>query len=185
MGESSGARIPGMTKKALAEIAGYSYRQLHNIDTALPKDRKLFVESEDATAKAPRYDLALFVQRWVRFREEASGAAASDDLETVKAKHEAVKMQVTQMKVAQLQREYINAQEVERLWANIAVTVRGRFVTMARKLAPALVMQESPDVIERIIDREVRDTLSLLAETPLPSATEEDTESAGEDDEEA
>ena len=38
--------IPAMTKKELAEVAGYSYRRLHDINPELPKDKKLFVKCE-------------------------------------------------------------------------------------------------------------------------------------------
>jgi ribosomal protein L11 methylase PrmA len=41
-----------MTKKELASIAGYSYRQLYNIDRDLPDNGKLFVEGEGG-----KYDL--------------------------------------------------------------------------------------------------------------------------------
>lgn len=51
-----------LTKKELATVAGYSYRRLHDIDMGLPEDGKLFVKGEGG-----KYDLALFVQRWVRY----------------------------------------------------------------------------------------------------------------------
>ena len=59
-------------------------------------------------------------------------------------------------------------QDVSRLWLNIASLVQNRFVTLARKLAPALVSIDNPDTIEAIIDRDVRDALNMIANTPLP-----------------
>ena len=47
-----------MTKEELAQIAGYSYRQLYNINKELDDDKKIFVKGE-----GKGYDLALFVQR--------------------------------------------------------------------------------------------------------------------------
>ena len=80
-----------MTKKELANIAGYTYRRLHDIDRDLPDNKKLFVESEGG-----KYDLALFVQRWVKYNVE-NEAGDEDDLDLVKARHEAVKMQKTEL----------------------------------------------------------------------------------------
>ena len=67
-----------MTKKELATVAGYSYRQLYNIDRDLPEGRKLFVKSEEG-----KYDLAIFVQKWVAYNisREASDDA---DIDTIK-----------------------------------------------------------------------------------------------------
>ena len=44
-----------------------------------------------------------------------------------------------------------------------------------------LVMIDSPDRIEEIIDRDVRDALSMIANTPLPG--EETTQTPDEEDE--
>ncbi|MBR6224322.1 MAG: hypothetical protein IKR02_01210, partial [Firmicutes bacterium] len=61
--------IPSMTKKELATIAGYTYRRLYDIDRDQPPDRKLFVESEGG-----KYDLAVFVQRWVEYNVQNENA---------------------------------------------------------------------------------------------------------------
>jgi hypothetical protein len=153
-----------LTKKELASIAGYSYRQLYNIDRDLPKDNKLFVISE---ADGKKFDLAIFVQRWVLYNKNTAQEEA-EELSAVKAKHEAIKMEKTEIEVERLKGEYVNVQEVSRLWLNIASLVQNRFVTLARKLAPALVSIDDPETIEEIIDRDVRDALNMIANTPLP-----------------
>lgn len=165
-----------MTMKALAAIAGYSYRRLHDIDRDLPKDKKLFVTSE---ADAKKYDLAFFVQRWVEYNVNAA-EEESEELSIVKARHEVIKTRKTEIEVARLEGEYVNVQEVSRLWLNIASLVQNRFVGLARKLAPALVSIDNPDTIEAIIDRDVRDALSMIANTPLPG--EERTVAASDDE---
>ena len=153
-----------MTKKELASVAGYSYRRLHDIDTGLPKDKKLFVRSEENEGK---FDLALFVQRWVDYNK-AESETESEELSVVKAQHERVKKEKTEIEVARMKGEVVELAEIDRLWSNIASVVKSRFVHLARKLAPALVMIDSPDRIEEIIDRDVRDALNMIAETPLP-----------------
>ena len=154
--------LAGMTKKELASLAGYTYRRLHDIDMEQPKDKKLFVKSEDG-----KYDPAVFVQRWVAYNK-ASTEQESEELSVVKAQHERVKKEKTEIEVARMKGEYVELSEVHRLWSNIATIVRGRFVNLARKLAPALVMIDNADRIEEIIERDVRDALNMIANTPLP-----------------
>ena len=153
-----------MTKKELASIAGYSYRRLHDIDRDLPKEKKLFVISE---ANENKFDLAVFVQRWVEYNIDIADEE-NEELAIVKAKHEVIKTRKTEIEVKRLEGEYVNVQEVSRLWLNIASLVQNRFVGLARKLAPALVSIDNPDTIEAIIDRDVRDALNMIANTPLP-----------------
>lgn len=166
-----------LTKKELATVAGYSYRRLHDIDMDLPGQKKLFVPSEDDPKK---FDLALFVQRWVAYNKDTA-EEENEELSVVKAQHERVKKEKTEIEVARMKGEYAEITEVQRLWGNLATIVRGRFVNLARKLAPALVMIDNPDRIEAIIDRDVRDALSLIANTPLPG--EENYQTPDEEDE--
>lgn len=153
-----------MTKKELATVAGYTYRRLHDIDMELPKDKKLFVVSE---ADEKKYDLVIFVQRWVAYNRQAT-ETESEELSVVKAQHEKVKKEKTELEVAKLKGEVADVLEIHRIWSNIATILRERFINMPRKLAQSLVMIGSADKIEAIIDREVRDALSMVANTPLP-----------------
>ena len=84
------------TKKELASIAGYSYRRLHDIDTSLPANGKLFVKGEGG-----KYDLAIFVQRWVKYNVDTE-TADETSLDEVKAIHERVKTRKTELEVAHL-----------------------------------------------------------------------------------
>ena len=81
-----------MTKKELANIAGYTYRRLYDIDRDLPEGKKLFEKSEDG-----KYDLALFVQRWVDYNISHNTDSDIYDLDEVKAKHEVIKAEKTQL----------------------------------------------------------------------------------------
>lgn len=154
--------IPEFTKKELAEIAGYTYRQLYNIDRALPEDEKLFVDG-----KGGKYDLSYFVQRWVKYNVN-NEKTESTDLDLEKAMHEAVKREKTEIQVRMLKGEMVEVAAVTKLWADIAATVSSRLVNLARKVAPSLVMMGNVENIEAIIDREVRDALVMIADTPLP-----------------
>lgn len=172
-----------LTKKELASLAGYSYQRLHTLDLALEKDRKLFVTSETDPKK---YDLATFVQRWAAYNAQAA-EQESEELNTIKARHEAVKMEKTKIEVAKLKGEYVSINELAPIWTQIAATVADRFNGMPAKLAPSLVMIGDPDIIEAAIEREVRDAMNLLSGMPTPETAEAEEEEAAEpeEDEEA
>lgn len=161
-----------LTKKELANIAGYSYRYLYGIDRALPKDEKLFVPGESG-----KYDLATFVQRWVEYNV-SNERGTNQSLEEVKAVHELVKTRKTELEVARMEGRLVDVQDVQRLWADIANAVMQNMVRLPSKLAPMLTMMESVPVIHSILDREIRDVLIQISETPLPAYAMADTEEA-------
>lgn len=169
-----------LTKKELANIAGYTYRRLYDIDRDLPEGKKLFVEGEGG-----KYDLATFVQRWVDYNVEKE-APEVEDLDVVKARHEAVKIEKTELEVARLRGQLIDVQDARRLWGDIANTVTQNMIHLPSKIAPAVRMMESVEQIAAIIDAAIRDTLNALADTPLPdyAATDDGDEAeSGEADE--
>lgn len=165
-----------LTKKELATIAGYSYRQLYNIDRDLPEVKKLFVEGEGG-----KYDLAIFVQRWVEYNVEKE-APEVEDLDVVKARHELVKTQKTELEVARMRGQLIDVQDVRRLWGDIANTVMQNMIHLPGKLAPQLRMMDSTDRIAAVIDEGIRDVLNTVADTPLPDYAAES--GGGEESEE-
>ena len=175
----SATKKPSMTKKELASIAGYTYRRLYDIDRDLPDNKKLFVESEGG-----KYDLALFVQRWVEYNVN-NEVADTDDLDLVKAKHEAVKMEKTKLEVEKMSGQLVDVQDVRKLWGDIAHTVTQNLIHLPNKLAPMLRMMESQEMIASIIDEGIRQVLNELADTPLPDYAAEDGDSEeSEEDEE-
>ena len=164
-----------MTKKDLAMLAGYSYRRLYDIDQGLPKEEKLFVKGEDG-----KYDLAIFVQRWVAYCV-SNERETDDDLETAKARHELIKTQKTELEVRRMKGDLVDVQEIRRLWADVGNTVMQALIHIPSKIAPQLIMVGSVEAIASILDDEIRSALTQIAETPLPAyiaqnedATEED-----------
>lgn len=170
--------IPSMTKKELATVAGYTYRRLYDIDRDQPDNKKLFVESEGG-----KYDLALFVQRWVEYNVN-SGLAGVDDLEVVKARHEVVKTQKTELEVAKMRGQLIDVQDVKRLWSDIANTVTQNMIHIPSKVSPMLRMLDNTEIIAEIIGTEIRKALEAIAETPLPTyAGDNENEEEGDEEE--
>lgn len=168
-----------LTKKELATVAGYSYRRLHDIDMGLPEEGKLFVKGEGG-----KYDLALFVQRWVRYNVD-NETGDDQTLDEVKARHEIVKTRKTELEVARLEGKLVDVYEIRRLWGGVANTVMQNMLRLPSKVSPRLVMMKDSEMIAGIIDQEIRDTLTLISETPLPVETAaEDTDDEEESEEE-
>ena len=167
-----------LTKKELATVAGYTYRRLHDIDMSLPEDGKLFVKGEGG-----KCDLAVFVQRWVKYNLEKN---TEDDktLEEAKTIHEMVKTRKTELEVARLEGRLVDVNDVKKLWGDIANAVMQNMIRLPSKIAPQVTMMESVEKIKMIIDGEMRAVLAIIADTPLPVyAAEEDVEDEAEEDE--
>lgn len=168
-----------LTKKELATVAGYTYRRLHDIDMGLPEDGKLFVKGEGG-----KYDLALFVQRWVRYNVD-NETGDDQTLDEVKARHEIVKTRKTELEVARLEGKLVDVYEIRRLWGGVANTVMQNMLRLPSKVSPRLVMMKDSEMIAGIIDQEIRDTLTLISETPPPvEPAAEDTDDEEESEEE-
>ena len=168
-----------LTKKELATVAGYSYRRLHDIDMGLPDDGKLFVKGEGG-----KYDLALFVQRWVRYNVD-NETGDDQTFDEVKARHEIVKTRKTELEVARLEGKLVDVYEIKRLWGGVANTVMQNMLRLPSKVSPWLVMMKDSEMIASIIDQEIRDTLTLISETPLPvEAATDDMDDEEESEEE-
>lgn len=165
-----------LTKKELAAAAGYTYRRLYDIDRDLPPGEKLFVEGEGG-----KYDLAIFVQKWVQYNVNHE-TADIEDLETVKAIHEKVKTRKTELEVARMEGALVDAQDVRKLWSDIAATIMQNLIRIPSKAAPLLLMMDNTEQIAAVLDREIRAVLEQLAETPLPdyAAESEEQEEDGE-----
>lgn len=169
-----------LTKKELANIAGYTYRRLYDIDRDLPDNRKLFVQGKDSS----KYDLALFVQRWVEYNVALHQTETSYDLYEVKARHEAIKAEKTQLEVDRMRGQLIGVADVKKLWADIANTVMQNMIHLPDKLAPQLIMRDNTEEIADIISEEIRTTLDGIADTPLPDYVEDDEDTDETEDEE-
>lgn len=151
-----------LTKKELATIAGYTYRRLHDIDMGLPDGKKLFVKGEGG-----KYDLALFVQRWVKYNVD-NETGDDQTLDEVKAKHEIVKTRKTELEVARLEGSLVDVNEIKKLWGGVASTVMQNMLRIPSKVSPLLVMIKDVEHIASILDNEIRDMLTQISETPLP-----------------
>ena len=172
-----------LTKKDLADAAGYSYRQLQNIDKVMPENKKLFRKGEGG-----KYDLAFFVQQWVAYNLDQELGGDTDDLDAVKARHERIKTRKTKLEVRRMEGRLVDVQDVRRLWSDIANTVKQSLLHLPSTIAPMIQGMDNIEVINNIIYGEISNALTALADTPLPeyAANEDDgdTDDNDEEDEE-
>lgn len=158
-----------MTQIALAELTGLTVRRIQMINAEQPDDRKMLIKGENG-----KYDAAIFVQRWVKYcmdREKTKNGEL--DLDQVKAQHEMVKMEKSELNLQVLKGQLVNTEEVRQLWGDIVTMTRNRLMHIPTSVAQRLVMLDDPAEIKAIIDKEIRDCLALIATCKLPQATDE------------
>lgn len=164
-----------LTKRDLATVAGYTYHRLHEIDRDLPNDKKLFVKTGSG-----KYDLSMFVQRWVNYNVDRN-TGSDMSLEDAKAMHEQIKLQKTQLEVARMKGELVEVNEVRRLWAIIANNVVQNMLRLPTKIGQQVYMLDNQELVIGIIDKEIRDVLTAISETPLPTEVMDETEDEEEE----
>ena len=117
------------------------------------------------------YKRQLFIQRWVDYNVNKGASQEEKTLDEVRAIHEQIKTQKTELEVAKMRGELVSVEDVRRLWGGIASTVMQNMIRLPSKVAPQVIMMDNPDVIGGIIDKEVRDVLCAIADTPVPDGT--------------
>lgn len=153
-----------MTKTALAQLTGKVLRRIQQIDAELPDSEKLFVKGNEG-----KYDAALFVQRWVQYNtNKAMEDTEKLNYDQVRAQHELLKIQKTEIDIAVRRGELLDTEEVRELWDNIVTTVRNRLMHIPTTAAQRLVMMKDPAEIKAILDREIRTVLELMASSGIP-----------------
>jgi len=155
-----------MSREELSALAGLTLRRINDINKALPDDEKLFVPTPDGKYNAP-----VFVQHWVDYRISTQVGDAPD-LETARTIHERIKTRKTELQVRRMAGQLVEVREIRRLWGDVANTVMQSMMRLPSKVAPLIVMMENAETIAGLIEREVRDVLVNISNTPLPDYAE-------------
>lgn len=156
-----------LTQAALAEMAGLSLRRLQQINKDLPPEEQLFVKGEGG-----KCDAAMFLRRWVQY--SVNKAVENNDkisLDQVRAQHELLKIQKTEIELSVRRGELVDAEEVRSLWDDVVTTVRNRLMHIPTTVAQRLVMLKDPAEIKTILDKEIRSGLEMIAKCRLPQVT--------------
>ena len=166
-----------MKQKELAELVGLTDRHIRRIDNGMEPGEKLLVKAEDG-----KFDAAMFVQRYLamKIKEVTDGM---EDLDAVKARHEIVKTEKTQLEVAKMRGELLDYRDVRKAWGDIANSVMNAMMNIPGQIAPVIRGMESVEMIAGILDGEIRRALENLSDTPIPSYAVEVSENVEESDE--
>lgn len=168
-----------LKQKELAELVGLTDRHIRRIDQTLDPDEKLLVKAEDG-----RFDAAVFVQRYLamKIREVTEGM---DNLDAVKARHEIVKTEKTQLEVAKMRGELLDYRDVRKAWGDIVHAVTQAMMNIPGQVAPVIRGMESVEMIAGILDGEIRRGLENLADSSLPAYAVEAPEEKTDEEENA
>ena len=160
--------MEGVSVKYLAELAGKTERRIRQINNDLPDNEKL-LEADDNG----KYDPAFFVKRWVAYQIKQEGGK-EESLDDIKAQHEKVKMEKSQIELGILKGEICMRADMMRLWGGMIKEMSGSLLSIPRTLAPRLTNIERPSEAEALLEQEVRAAMSALSKTPMPEEVKGD-----------
>lgn len=150
-----------LTRKQLAQLFEVSIRTITTwqSDPAFPRPtKKGGVNSYAAPA----------VLRWWRDREIAHLVEAEDgqmlDLDQERAKLAAAQRRRTEIEIARLDRELVDAAELKKQLSGAVVVVKGAIQAVPARLAPVLAAETDADETYRKLDEELNAALSALAD---------------------
>lgn len=152
--------------KDLAELVGYTDRRIRDINKNLDDDRKLLVKHKEG-----QYDVKIFINRWTDYIR-CQALEGITDLDAVKAEHELVKKEKTEIEVRRMRGELIEVQAVKALWGEIINTVMQNMIHLPSKIAPMVIGKTNQNEIANIIDVEISNVLDIIADTPVPDDSE-------------
>ena len=98
----------------------------------------------------------------------AKAGGGESNLDSEKARHERLKADKAEIEVGRMRGEYVNINDVARLWMDVHGVVVNRLINLPKKLAPMLVKIESAEDAEEIIERDLRSALEMISTAPLP-----------------
>jgi phage terminase Nu1 subunit (DNA packaging protein) len=113
-----------------------------------------------------KYDLVACVQGYIRYlqdRDSAKGALAIDS-HVERARLIKAKADKTELEVHALNSTYIQASEVERIWCTIIGAFRAKLLALPSKCSQLIAPFAKPEQIREVLDRQVSECLSELAE---------------------
>lgn len=137
----------------LAECFGVSKRRVQQL------------ADEDVAVKVRRgtYDLAASVKNYIDYMTRTGRTTEQKKYDDIRAEHEAVKMRKTELTVMRMEGKLHLAADVERLWGNMAATVKSRMLGIPIKLAPQLTGLTDTAEVQEIMQREITDALNEVS----------------------
>ncbi len=151
--------MPVMYVKELAALVGLTDRRLHQINEALPEDKKLIVRQEGEK----KADLAMFVQRWTEYKVSIAKKSGEVTLEEAKTEHELLKIEKTRLELRRMNAEVVPVADVVSLAQEIVSGVKNNLLHVAPNVAPTVAKMDDAQDVEDTIDAAVREALEDLS----------------------
>lgn len=143
-----------VNQKELAQCLGLSTRQVRNL-----KEEGMF----QTVNKNRGYVLETCVQEYINFKVNAeTGRGAS--IEKVKADHEAIKKEISALKLRRLRRELHEAADVEAFLADMLTRFKNRLLSLPAKLAMQIAGEKDANAVIQALDKGFREALDELSE---------------------
>ncbi len=137
------------------------------------------------------YDLGITIQNYIEWKISCSKTSnVEKSLEQVKTEHEELKMRKTELVVRHMEGKLHKADDVERIWTNMAAAVKSKLLSIPIKTAPQIVGIEDIPEIQKLLVREITEALNEVASydptdyadtAPLEDDSEEGEEDESED----
>lgn len=144
-----------MNQKELAQCLGISTRQVRSL-----KQEGMFRPVNGNRG----YVLETCVQEYINFKVNAEmGRGASLSIDRIKAEHEAVKKDISALKLRKLRRELHEAADVEAFLSDMLAHFKGRLLSLPSKLAMQVAGETDINVLIRILSRGMREALEELS----------------------
>ena len=142
--------------------------------------REGVVVRDDKDSRGGVY-LVQSIRNYGALKSGRGGANAADDLDYIseKAKHERVKREIAELRLAKMERRAYDAKTVELVLTEMLSNLRTQLLGLPSKLAPQL-EGKTRDQIYEVMTRELEERLSELSEYTPELFTEEEVESDDE-----
>ncbi len=117
-----------------------------------------------------RYKLRDCVHNYVmqlRIQAKTPGSTQSDDkpeLRDMQAKHEAVKLQMSEMQLKLMQGKLHKSEDVEQVMTNMLASMRAKLLSLPSRVAPRIADASDPTEVMTILQADIYDALHELAE---------------------
>lgn len=109
-----------------------------------------------------KFDLRKISEEYYLFKHGDSDSELGLDAE--KAKHEALKCRLTEIKLAHTENRMHAAEDIERVLTDMLVTFRMRILGVPAGVSPKLVNQQNAGVISNLLTKELKSALTELSE---------------------
>lgn len=152
--------------------------------------RYLVEEGVIARVAHGRYDLNDTVSRYITFLKMSFDGIdenkVMESLEYEKWLHEKAKREKAEIELAHIKREMHKADEVEKVLNHMVMAFRSKMLSLPSKVAMLVASKDDPKVIEALLERDINQALSELAEYDpslfFTEDVEEEVEVVGDDD---